>query len=310
LKELQQTVLVYKRRKGEITIFLSLICLVVISFIGALIISVKKYTTESKIEALSDLVTRSVFSEYDKALFENYGLLFIDTTYRGNTEGGTDCLLNHVAQYVDANLSEDDGLHDITYLSSNVSDVVYASDNNNQAIRNQITEYMIVSKGYDESNSEKDLIIEYMRINNILPDYIFYEYIEALLSDEDDEYLDYDMYESGTYDYKDIYEKYDESELIKITSQYIEEKMGEEHNSMFDFDNLINSANIYFYYETNESNIYECSKQYSFTALAERSLACFYLDSQMSFLLINHSLRVPQICDMTLYEMMCMKCVF
>lgn len=117
--------LVYK--KAEVTVFLSLICLVMCGFIAALLYSARESYIRLKAEAVTDLSIRSAFSEYDKWLFDEFGLLYVDTTYKGSEEGGDDCLANHIAGYVGANLSEGNcSANDLSLISVSVQNSKYA----------------------------------------------------------------------------------------------------------------------------------------------------------------------------------------
>lgn len=243
----------YKR--GEITVFLSLICLVILAFISALIMSARNYSAKARIESLSDIVTKSVFSEYDKELFDNYGLLYIDTTYRGTLEGGKECLAEHISQYIDVNLEEDKNMFSISYLSAEISDVVFASDNEFNSLINQIIEYMILTEGYEESTPTEELIQEYMMIKNIPLADEEEVHDELYLEDQDDSFIN-EIEQNNNLSI---------SEMIEIISEKIEDEMREKYNDRFDFDYLINSARIRYFFESNDLGVYECQKEYSFT---------------------------------------------
>ena len=60
--------------KGEITVFLSLIFMLIIFLVGSLLASVSIQTTRSMKRADTQLAIESVFAEYHKELWENYGL--------------------------------------------------------------------------------------------------------------------------------------------------------------------------------------------------------------------------------------------
>ena len=243
----------YKR--GEITVFLSLICLVILAYISALIMSARNYSTKTRIESLSDIVTKSVFSEYDKELFDNYGLLYIDTTYRGTLEGGKECLAEHISQYVDVNLEEDKNMFSISYLSAEISDVVYASDDEFSSLINQISEYMILTEGYEESTPTEELIQEYMTIKNIS------------LTDEEEIFDEYYLEEQDNNFTNEIEQNNNLSisEMIETITEKIENEMREKYNDRFDFDHLISSAKITYFFDNNDLGVYECQKEYSFT---------------------------------------------
>ena len=60
--------------KGEITVFLSLVMILIVSLVGSLLLSVSIQTTRSMKRADTELALESVFAEYHKGMWENYGL--------------------------------------------------------------------------------------------------------------------------------------------------------------------------------------------------------------------------------------------
>lgn len=152
-------------RPAEVTVFLTLICLVFCAFIGTLIKSCQHTLVRQKIEAVTDIAIRSAFSEYDKSLFDDYGLLYVDTTYRGTESGGVDSLCNHISEYIEANLNTDDSHNlSISLISINVNDVEYADINElTRALSEHIRERGELSESTEEeivSSFEVDTLIE------------------------------------------------------------------------------------------------------------------------------------------------------
>ena len=89
MEEYSETVQEYKKGlKGEITVFLSLITVILVSFIVAVLDSavIKTYGNKSKVDASAAVF--SVFGEYEDELFNDYGILAVDSSYgkSGNTD--------------------------------------------------------------------------------------------------------------------------------------------------------------------------------------------------------------------------------
>ena len=117
----------YKR--AEVTVFLSLLCLVLCSFLGVIIKSARKEAIRRRIEIVTDVAVRSAFSEYDKALFDDYDILCVDTTYKGSSEGGDSSFINHVSRYVEINLQNSEPyLGELMLVSVSLSDVSYLDE--------------------------------------------------------------------------------------------------------------------------------------------------------------------------------------
>lgn len=90
-------------QRAEITVFLSLICASVCAFILIVINSAKIHSEKFQAEALTDLAIRSAFSEYNKDLFNEYGILLVDTSYHGEV-GMDESFAKHVEDYIDVSL--------------------------------------------------------------------------------------------------------------------------------------------------------------------------------------------------------------
>lgn len=79
--------------------------------------------------ALTDLALRSAFSEYDTYLFDNYGLLGVNTEYRGES-GGDESFINHVGIYIEECLAyeEDIDIYRMTLKRIEITESEYASE--------------------------------------------------------------------------------------------------------------------------------------------------------------------------------------
>lgn len=68
-------------QKGEITAFLSLVFLLILSFLGAMVESASIQVLKNYKRADTILAVESVFAEYQKQLLEQYDLFALDAGY-------------------------------------------------------------------------------------------------------------------------------------------------------------------------------------------------------------------------------------
>ena len=92
------------RRKGEITVFLTLILLVLASFVIMLFTSARRFVIKSESESAVDMAVRSCFAEYNRTLFERFHLTVIDSSYKG-MDNGIDRIRDRFMMYLDSSLS-------------------------------------------------------------------------------------------------------------------------------------------------------------------------------------------------------------
>lgn len=82
MKKLQKKVQGFKtKQKGEITVFLSLVFLLLLTLVGALVESASIRLSRNNIRADLDLAMESVFAEYHKELFSVYHIFALDAGY-------------------------------------------------------------------------------------------------------------------------------------------------------------------------------------------------------------------------------------
>lgn len=124
-------------KRGEITVFLSLIFLLMLSLLGALLESVRIQNAKSEMHAIMTLATESVFAEYQKELLEMYDLFVIDSTYEGVYESD-EGIVQRLSYYGGGRTSCD------------VQKIRYLSDHNAEAMLGQIDTYMRQKYGLSE----------------------------------------------------------------------------------------------------------------------------------------------------------------
>lgn len=116
-------------KKGEITAFLSLIFVLLVSFILAMTESAAIQTTKNRKRLDADRAVFSLFGEYQKDLYEEYEVFAIDSTYEtGRFE--ENLLLDRMAYYGSTGIQQE------------ITDIQLLTDNNGQAFREQVLETM------------------------------------------------------------------------------------------------------------------------------------------------------------------------
>ena len=225
-------------KSGEITVFLSLVFLAMIAFVAVIIQSSREVYIEHKIESISDIAIRSVFSEYDVYLYENYGLLYVDTTYKGAETGGEEYLLEHLSSYINANLVDDRLGIEICSLEAN--NICYADSNNYDSIRYQIRTFMTLNQEMSEYATDEDILDKYIDLK--MPS----DFYEKISMDDESMLL---TYEEKLY------------EVVKA----IESDMVENQSSKFSFSNQIESAVLNIQFSGANGRLYECERYYSLT---------------------------------------------
>jgi hypothetical protein len=73
------------RKKGSITVFLVMILTLITSFFFALLEKARISGLDTKADVVSDVALESVFAEYQKEIYESYGLLLLDGSYGTDT---------------------------------------------------------------------------------------------------------------------------------------------------------------------------------------------------------------------------------
>lgn len=116
-------------KKGEITAFLSLIFVLLVSFILAMSESAFVQTAKNQKRMDVDRAIFSLFGEYQKDLLEEYNVFAIDGTYESG-EYEENQLLNRMAYYGSMGIGQE------------ITDIQLLTDNNGQAFREQVIQYM------------------------------------------------------------------------------------------------------------------------------------------------------------------------
>lgn len=135
--------------KAYLTVYLSLSLTVILSLIMTLLLGARVGAVKMKSEIVTDIAMNSALGEYNRALFDKYGLLFIDTSY-GEGKGNVENMAEHIRKYFSKNFELSPmGLiqRRTTMMKTSLEDVKItgfsvASDGGGAVLRRQIEAYM------------------------------------------------------------------------------------------------------------------------------------------------------------------------
>lgn len=143
-------------KKGSISIYLCLSLCVILTLIAACMDSARLACGRGALACSMEEGMFSLFSNYDKTLYEKYGLLLLDTGYSGSSfQIGR--LVDELTEDMEKVLSPADllsginakKLYRISLNSSKITGYVLGTDENYKAIQNQIEELMTTKIGVD-----------------------------------------------------------------------------------------------------------------------------------------------------------------
>lgn len=137
------------KKEGYITIYLSLMVAIMLSFIVTLIEGIRVQTIRFQTECVMDIGITSIFAEYNRELLKQYGLLAIDTSY-GYADAGQERTKSHLLQYMNMNFTAPGqaripNYKDLTAIhadNADLSRISYLSDNSGEILKYQILKYM------------------------------------------------------------------------------------------------------------------------------------------------------------------------
>lgn len=129
------------QKRGSLTIFMAFSMLVFLTFSLVLVEGVRNYYIRTKAAQAMELTEFSILSEYQKELFENYGVFFLDLDYEQGRES-VSVLEQRASYYLNANLPE------ARTEAVLVQNFRRATDGEGAAFFVQATELMKVRSGY------------------------------------------------------------------------------------------------------------------------------------------------------------------
>ncbi len=122
------------KKKGEITAFLSLVFVLLLSFILAMMESAQIQTAKNRKRLDVDRAVYSLFGEYQKELLEEYDVFAIEGTY-GTGRFEEQQLVDRMAYYGSAGIDQ------------NISEIQLLTDQGGQAFREQVLQFMETKTG-------------------------------------------------------------------------------------------------------------------------------------------------------------------
>lgn len=132
------------RVRGEMTVFLSLTLLLIASLLFTLIEGARLHCLRSVADMDRILETESAFADFDVALLENYGLLYLDDSYGSGTENLAR-IAGRIMTLSEANLNPSDqaGANLLRMQMKDCGIDLYelATDYDGDAFRRQVAEY-------------------------------------------------------------------------------------------------------------------------------------------------------------------------
>jgi hypothetical protein len=122
--------------KGEIVAFLSLIFILILSFVAALLESASIQVAKNYRRVDMNRAIECVFAEYQKELLEEYDIFALDATYE-------------TGQYSEQNLTERLEYYGVSNTSQQVKRIQFLTDQNGASFYDQVTAYMENQYGVD-----------------------------------------------------------------------------------------------------------------------------------------------------------------
>ena len=105
----------YRKRKGQVTVWLALTFLVFLSLYLICLESVQKQSARRMAEQVAESSLFSLFSEYEPHLLEQYDLFYLDTSFRSGKEN-RDELCSHLWKFTEDNLKRAQGGTALNFL--------------------------------------------------------------------------------------------------------------------------------------------------------------------------------------------------
>lgn len=139
--------------RGEITVFLSLLLMLIVAFLMNLTIAAKLQLAKGEARSLSEMAMESLFGEYRTELLEDYEIFLLDGGYRtGNYS--EDAVLRHYDLYARGMQDEKNTLlsyHPVNWglgpSETKIISLRLATDDKGAAVLEQISNYMQVHTG-------------------------------------------------------------------------------------------------------------------------------------------------------------------
>lgn len=136
-------------KNGYITIYLILSFMIILPFIWAMIEGVATGTARVRSQMVADLGLDSIFAEYHREIFRQYGLFFIDDSY-GTENGSVKKTEDRLAEYISYNTGEKKeaklqtcySFEKLKNIYLEMEEVSFATDDTGKVWKAQAIQYM------------------------------------------------------------------------------------------------------------------------------------------------------------------------
>ena len=184
----------YRKRKGQVTVWLALTFLVFLSLYLICLESVQKQSARRMAEQVAESSLFSLFSEYEPHLLEQYDLFYLDTSFRSGKEN-RDELCSHLWKFTEDNLKRAQGgtVLNLQMKGIEVKDFARATDSGGMVFYQQAVRAMKEQTGW-----------------SLAEDWIWDEQFREELNESSEKFQkDCQAYEDSVVDYEDEEETLD-----------------------------------------------------------------------------------------------------
>lgn len=141
------------KQKGEITVFLSLVLVILVPILFTIIEEARTNGMRFQVECVMDMALQSVLAEYNRELLAQYDLFYVDRAY-GTTVENDSLLENHIRKYLDVNFQSGSvPVKDFLGLYTDTVEITRAaaaSDEKGEVLKKQAVSYMVNQYGLEK----------------------------------------------------------------------------------------------------------------------------------------------------------------
>ena len=153
-KQDRLSVMIKEKKKAQMTIYMTLVFSILIPLMFTIIEGARINASKLQLECVLEMGMDSVLAEYHRELFDQYGLLFIDTAY-GSGTGSLENTKDHLLTYMAYNLKPQKGLlmignRDFYRLQTDSLEFIKSSratDQDGEVFEKMVMSYMLQKYG-------------------------------------------------------------------------------------------------------------------------------------------------------------------
>lgn len=273
------------KKSGELAVFFALLLGVMSLFVVMIIDNAGMYEKKAEANIAMDTAIRSIFAEYNKLLYDKYHLMYIDPTYKTDSES-VDLLINHFELYLALCLNTDESVetgNNISVKNVQIDNCRLVTDDN---ICKQIEEYEN-KKGYGSNNYIISYVMECFGYSNKPSEECAREgEIEYILYGYENDYLNMYLTRKDYFmeleEYGDVndeifissndYRKYllrklsrmDESQIIYRMKKLIEENIRQNGSPGFALDNCYYNLKMVVEFNDSKGKSFKLYREYEY----------------------------------------------